>query len=284
MTCSACKGEIQIPTLPPEPVTEAPAPVPPPADRQEALPADPPSRRSRRYADAEEDYEDERRRFRRSGTTARRGIPGVVWTLGIPAFLTFICCGGLLIVGIAGMREQDQAIDRANALWAEGKQEEAVTIYKRYPSYLLDRSGNGTDALRRVVEFEVAKGHTAEARRWIDDALQKNLQLSFDSAGARQLLQTAQQEQAERLAQKARQEAAERQRTRTLGRGEFRSLVMWKTEDQVLDAVGKPDTTQELGNMEFWYYRFRTIDPVTNRTDFQAQIVFENGVVTSVNY
>ena len=182
------------------------------------------------------------------------------------------------------MREQDQAIDRANALWAEGKQEEAVTIYKRYPSYLLDRSGNGTDALRRVVEFEVAKGHTAEARRWIDDALQKNLQLSFDSAGARQLLQTAQQEQAERLAQKARQEAAERQRTRTLGRGEFRSLVMWKTEDQVLDAVGKPDTTQELGNMEFWYYRFRTIDPVTNRTDFQAQIVFENGVVTSVNY
>lgn len=58
-------------------------------------------------------------------------------------------------------------------------------------------------------------------------------------------------------------------------RDEFKSLVLFKTKDEVLKAVGKPDTTQESGDMIFWYYNGITKDPITDKIDFHVQVVFE---------
>lgn len=67
-------------------------------------------------------------------------------------------------------------------------------------------------------------------------------------------------------------------------RDEFRKLVEGKTADEVLKAVGKPDSTADAGGVTCWHYRGRTFDPVAERTDSSAQVAFERGVVVQVNY
>jgi hypothetical protein len=70
-------------------------------------------------------------------------------------------------------------------------------------------------------------------------------------------------------------------------REEFRQLVMDKTPEEVIAAVGRPDSTQDppgtLG-VQHWYYKARTFDPVSNKTDRIAQVTFQGGIVSSVSY
>ena len=69
-----------------------------------------------------------------------------------------------------------------------------------------------------------------------------------------------------------------------LTRQEFRNLVMGRTFNEVKKAVGAPDSTQTLMNMEFWNYSRKTKDEATGKLDLQIQVVFEDGVVTAVNF
>lgn len=69
----------------------------------------------------------------------------------------------------------------------------------------------------------------------------------------------------------------------TMTRDEFRKAVVGKTPDEVIATVGRPDRTDDLGGIA-WYYRDRTRDPVSLKTDSSAQVVFENGRVVRVNY
>jgi outer membrane protein assembly factor BamE (lipoprotein component of BamABCDE complex) len=67
-------------------------------------------------------------------------------------------------------------------------------------------------------------------------------------------------------------------------REEFRAKVMGKTPDEVITAVGKPDSTQESGGNQNWYYEKRSRDPITGNVDRSAQVVFEGGRVVRVNF
>jgi outer membrane protein assembly factor BamE (lipoprotein component of BamABCDE complex) len=67
-------------------------------------------------------------------------------------------------------------------------------------------------------------------------------------------------------------------------RNEFRNLVVGKTGDEVLRAVGKPESTQDMGSGQYWYYREMTKDPVTDKIDASAQVIFEGGRAVRVNY
>jgi outer membrane protein assembly factor BamE (lipoprotein component of BamABCDE complex) len=59
---------------------------------------------------------------------------------------------------------------------------------------------------------------------------------------------------------------------------------MGKTQQEVIQAVGKPDVTQETG-FTTWYYNSRTLDPVNGRVDYNAQVVFdEDGKVDHINF
>lgn len=67
-------------------------------------------------------------------------------------------------------------------------------------------------------------------------------------------------------------------------RKEFETLVMGKTEDEVLAAVGKPSSTSNNGGALRWYYSDMTIDPVTSKPDVYIQVCFERGKVNLINY
>jgi len=69
-------------------------------------------------------------------------------------------------------------------------------------------------------------------------------------------------------------------------RGEFRNAVVGKDAQGVIAAVGKPDSTSKAGGAgsEYWHYYERTIDTITNKTDKVALVIFEQGIVTRVDY
>jgi hypothetical protein len=69
-------------------------------------------------------------------------------------------------------------------------------------------------------------------------------------------------------------------------RQRFREMLLGKTMDEVIAAVGQPDHTQEVGTDPSsctWYYNNRATDPVTGKVDVAVQVVFEHGKVTGVN-
>lgn len=71
-------------------------------------------------------------------------------------------------------------------------------------------------------------------------------------------------------------------------RAEFRERVVGKTPDEVIEAVGRPDSTAENDGPFFrsarWEYRRRTVDPATGRVDPVARVEFRNGVAVGVDY
>ncbi len=67
-------------------------------------------------------------------------------------------------------------------------------------------------------------------------------------------------------------------------REEFRSAIMGKTKHQVINILGRPDSTQELpGSQTSWFYKQRTKD-AAGKTDASAQVTFQGGVVARINY
>lgn len=68
-------------------------------------------------------------------------------------------------------------------------------------------------------------------------------------------------------------------------REHFKSLVMNRSPEQLLDVVGKPDSTSTNGDTQYWYYRGRTLDYVTGKVDNSAQVVIgRHNLVESVNF
>jgi outer membrane protein assembly factor BamE (lipoprotein component of BamABCDE complex) len=68
-------------------------------------------------------------------------------------------------------------------------------------------------------------------------------------------------------------------------RAEFRELLVGKTPDEVIAAVGKPDDTAEIGGQKVWYYSDRSADPVTGKPDVLANVWFgSDGRVERVSY
>jgi hypothetical protein len=67
-------------------------------------------------------------------------------------------------------------------------------------------------------------------------------------------------------------------------REEFQQAVLGKTQQQVIQAVGRPDSTMNVG-FPAWMYNHRTRDATTGNSDTVAQVLFQGGgVVTGVNF
>jgi hypothetical protein len=71
---------------------------------------------------------------------------------------------------------------------------------------------------------------------------------------------------------------------RTYTREEFRQLVMRKTEQEVIEALGKPNVADEAPDSKLWIYRNRTTDPATGKTDPQVTVRLEGGKVVAVDF
>lgn len=67
-------------------------------------------------------------------------------------------------------------------------------------------------------------------------------------------------------------------------RNEFQSLVIGKTQDEILRNVGRPDRTKTVLWGEFWEYDRKTIDPISGKQDRLAEVYFVGGKVLSVDF
>jgi outer membrane protein assembly factor BamE (lipoprotein component of BamABCDE complex) len=68
-------------------------------------------------------------------------------------------------------------------------------------------------------------------------------------------------------------------------RDKFKQLVMGKTPEEVIAAVGRPNATDDRpdGSPETWYYYGRVTNPATGKAD-SGKVEFENGKVVGVRW
>ncbi|MBA4191187.1 MAG: hypothetical protein C0467_24670 [Planctomycetaceae bacterium] len=59
--------------------------------------------------------------------------------------------------------------------------------------------------------------------------------------------------------------------------------MVGKSRSEVIASHGKPKATQS-GELELWDYPDRTADPVTGKTDHEAQVEFEGDRVANVTF
>ena len=191
-------------------------------------------------------------------------------------------------------QNQEAALAEADRLYPS-KPTEAVAKYKEgYPAADARRA----EVLKKIVDHEAGAGNTAEATKWIERGLDDKLTVDYTSPAARGLFAKVQKDRVEREAAKKAEEIARAKKrdqekgardqvkaNRNLPREQFRSLVNGRTEQQVLDALGKPDETQDQEGLgKLWYYLGVAPDPVTGKKTAQVQIVFEGGEVTMVKF
>ncbi len=67
-------------------------------------------------------------------------------------------------------------------------------------------------------------------------------------------------------------------------RPEFSRLVLGKSEADVIDAVGRPDETSEDDDAQYWHFKKRTLDPLTQEKDTDVQMVIKGCKVAEINY
>ena len=62
-------------------------------------------------------------------------------------------------------------------------------------------------------------------------------------------------------------------------------MVKGKTENEVLEAVGKPKriVTRQMEKRTYWYYVYKTYDPSSGQAIPQTELVFRDGRVIKVN-
>jgi hypothetical protein len=214
------------------------------------------------------------------------------------------CAKTLLIVGVGfmilvtiitvqGQKAQQEALAAADALYST-KPAEAVAKYKiGYPT----AGSRKAEVLQRIVDQE-AEGNAAEATKWIERGLDEQVAVTYKSAASRTLVAKVEKDRTDRAAAKQAETAAKAKQNdeqkgardqiranKNLPRDQFRAVINGRTKQQVLDALGKPDQTQDQEGLgELWYYNNSAVDPVTGKKTAIVQVVFENGTVTMVNF
>ncbi len=222
-----------------------------------------------------------------------RRRPGKVlaWLLGIAALAMLACCGSVGFFAMQSNKKQQEALAEGDRLYAT-KPAEAVPRYKEgYPA----AGDRKAEVLQRIVDHEAGAGNTAEASKWVEKGLDDKLAPAFTSAAAKDLYAKAQKERADKeVAKKAAEEARRAERdakakdrddkNRKYTRDEFKRLVIGRTRDEVIELLGKPKATQQVGEVDHWDYPGRTTDPVTGKTDHNAEVLFDGARASEVSF
>jgi hypothetical protein len=221
--------------------------------------------------------------FKRQAICVRNGKAATVMLMGF-GLLVLGCCGIAGFFAAKSSKEQQEAIAEADKLYPS-KPADAVAKYKEgYPS----AGSRKAEIIQRIVDHEAEAGNNEEAKRWIERGLDEKLTINFKSGTARALLAKVEKDRAEQLAAKQVEKdkrVKERDtKNRKYTRDEFKQLVLGKTRDELIGLLGKPNATQESGDLELWDYYSRTTDPTTGKTDQDAQVEFQNGRVENVTF
>lgn len=219
------------------------------------------------------------------------------WLLAGAVFFAVLvvgCCGVFGFIGWQGSKARQEALAEADRLYPKSPAQ-AVAKYKEGYGAAGSRKA---EVIQRIVDHEAAAGNADEARKWVERGLDDGVTVEYTSPAAKDLYAKVQRDRAEKGAtRKAEREAKDKKRAddragadrikanKNLTRDRLRSLVSGLTPEQVIAELGKPDETQDVEGLgQYWYYHNAGVDPVTGRKTAQVQLVFENGVVTSVNF
>ncbi len=73
--------------------------------------------------------------------------------------------------------------------------------------------------------------------------------------------------------------------TKVYTRDEFKTMVDGKTPNEVIEAIGRPNSTNDtsLGNPYRWHYYNKVLNPVTQKYD-TGIVQFEDGRANSVQW
>lgn len=71
-------------------------------------------------------------------------------------------------------------------------------------------------------------------------------------------------------------QAEEQKKANAIPRREFELMLENKRQAKILELVGKPERTEKSGLMTRWYYKDRTLDPVTGKVDAVTVVEFFN--------
>jgi hypothetical protein len=208
--------------------------------------------------------------------------------------------GLLVCMGVIGSflssRQQGRDIEQADKLYAEGKHEDAVALYKTgYPAAV---GGHKVPILTRIVEYEAGKGNLDEARKWVRRGLDDQVAMNFSHPQARTILAETQRERAEQAAaaQQRKAEGENNRKTRTAGadqvkanrnlpRDQFRNLITDRAPEELIQLIGKPNRTQEIEGDTRYYYHNVAVDPASGKKTAVVEITFDSiGRVKEVNF
>jgi hypothetical protein len=149
---------------------------------------------------------------------SRGGGKLLAYLVGVPVGLTFLACGGCLMVGMIGASTARKELKEADQQYAEGKRDEAVATYKRHFSLADDQA----EILKRIVEHEVQKGNTTEAQKWVERGEKAKVAAAYESAVARELLAKVRKEREEQARAEREARAKARKERGREGTGERR--------------------------------------------------------------
>jgi len=218
----------------------------------------------------------------------RRGSCMKVMLIGMVGLMVLVA-----IISSQSQKAAQEALAAADSVYAT-KPAEAVAKYKLGYSAAGSRKA---EVLQRIVDQE-ADVNAAEATKWIERGLDEQIVVTYKSAASRTLVAKVEKDRSDRAAAKQAETAAKAKQNdeqkgardqiranKNLPREQFRAVINGRTKQQVLDALGKPDQTQDQEGLgELWYYNNAGVDPVTGKKTALVQIVFENGTATTVNF
>ncbi len=140
-------------------------------------------------------------------------LPGRAWLVGG----LLVALAGCVLVIIYAATAADRELTQADRLWEQGNRGEAVAIYVQYPSRFWRSAGDGSRHLRRVIEYALEQDDQAQARTWMEAAVEHSIRPDFSREDAAALYAELKAEHDRRRAgeeAQARQQAEEEERQR----------------------------------------------------------------------
>jgi len=134
------------------------------------------------------------------------GLPRPVKAGVLVLACMILCAGG----GYWLANADERALAQADELYDAGKHTDAAAVYRQYPRVLLRPDGSGGRYLRRLIESDLEKGDRAEARAWVEKAVEAEIKVEFNSPEATALYRQAKDEHDRRVAQQRAEEEARR--------------------------------------------------------------------------
>ncbi|MBA4191184.1 MAG: hypothetical protein C0467_24655 [Planctomycetaceae bacterium] len=169
--------------------------------------------------------------------------------------LVVACC---VVFGVIQHQNQKLALEEIAAgdkFFAEGKKAEAVAKYKSGFSHApADRK---SEIIKRSADIEAEAGNKAEARHWVEQGLNANLDITYSTSAARDVLDAIRRERVEAEAQRVAAEAKKKEDAKGIKVTAEQIRQDYQTDTHAAESKYKGKIFRVSG----WVARYMGVDP-----------------------